>query len=1024
MDILVSRRALLSRAAVLACAIGAQAFHATAQVGIESVLIDNAGNLASTDGFGAVPTNFAIGKFEVTNEQYARFLNAVATDSDPNNLWNILMGGDPRGGISRIGVVPPWTYASRPNMAEKPVNFVTWADAARFCNWLHHGQPTGPQGPGTTEDGAYFMVGNTIVPRAAGARWYMPNEDEWYKAAYHDPVNPGADGLGTPDYWLYPTMTDLAPMLALASAVGDVANPGQNIVNHNFGADWAGQDGHVTTVGSATSKSFYHAFDMAGNIDEILEPVGPTGGILLRGGGWDSLNARLRSTSRLGSPGTAFGSAIGFRVAANFTKSTTFSIAPGTTGLAPPPTNDVFLNPDAADLFFSQVQIKRDTINKGNMINVETAFGIGLQPGDDVDAVQGRIHPFSRGAYQFRPNMVFSVRPGATGAPGSPVAAQAPTNAADLFITMTPTVAGGHMLALPEIALGLSPANVFEDLDALSLEPDAPFPPGSRIWFSLRRGSTTLLNNGWSGADILTAIVGAPGTITVSIPHTALGLLHSDDLDALLMVEGVDADNNGDFFGPFDVSPWIYFSVDPLSSGSAGSPLAMQAAGNGAAADIFESVAGGNHNLYFDNVLDLGLAPGDDIDALEAPEVECGNPPFADFRDPGPPFGGGPPPPWPPKRPSVKVPLCYTIAICDTPFPRDWKGTIRQDYIDCTVIPGVMQRAEVTICGRGGSKSAAMAALLRAMRCPTNPAQPMFDPPIIVELPPGLRALPPADPRVRAWKKANLDPCIACDPQADRIVAQITVWANVDCIPNAKLCPLEISLTNYTISIVKPVPGPVVFCDRRLPGFALDLSTWQPEEEGIYDIVFGTGNPDFPENFIPAVPIGPSSNPFFVMESLAQQIRGAGGVAGVLPPTPDDPRIWLLVERTPVDPPESEHEIFGPIVVEAGSIARGAASWYKTDLITTPIDCNGNQIPDIIDIATGFSSDENGDDIPDECQPCSCPADYDCNGLRDVPDIFAFLADWFAGVPAAFNFGGTPGVPAIFAFLTAWFAGC
>lgn len=54
----------------------------------------------------------------------------------------------------------------------------------------------------------------------------------------------------------------------------------------------------------------------------------------------------------------------------------------------------------------------------------------------------------------------------------------------------------------------------------------------------------------------------------------------------------------------------------------------------------------------------------------------------------------------------------------------------------------------------------------------------------------------------------------------------------------------------------------------------------------------------------------------------------------------------------------------------------------------------------------------------------ACPADYDGNTLREVTDIFAFLADWFAGEPAAFNFGGTPGVPAIFAFLTAWFAGC
>lgn len=54
--------------------------------------------------------------------------------------------------------------------------------------------------------------------------------------------------------------------------------------------------------------------------------------------------------------------------------------------------------------------------------------------------------------------------------------------------------------------------------------------------------------------------------------------------------------------------------------------------------------------------------------------------------------------------------------------------------------------------------------------------------------------------------------------------------------------------------------------------------------------------------------------------------------------------------------------------------------------------------------------------------PSECPCDWDGNGSREVPDIFAFLTDWFNGDPDAQNFGGTPGVPAIFAFLACWFA--
>jgi len=56
--------------------------------------------------------------------------------------------------------------------------------------------------------------------------------------------------------------------------------------------------------------------------------------------------------------------------------------------------------------------------------------------------------------------------------------------------------------------------------------------------------------------------------------------------------------------------------------------------------------------------------------------------------------------------------------------------------------------------------------------------------------------------------------------------------------------------------------------------------------------------------------------------------------------------------------------------------------------------------------------------------PC-CPADFDNNGIREVPDIFAFLSAWFAQDPAAdFDQMGGIGVPDIFAFLSAWFAGC
>jgi len=54
-----------------------------------------------------------------------------------------------------------------------------------------------------------------------------------------------------------------------------------------------------------------------------------------------------------------------------------------------------------------------------------------------------------------------------------------------------------------------------------------------------------------------------------------------------------------------------------------------------------------------------------------------------------------------------------------------------------------------------------------------------------------------------------------------------------------------------------------------------------------------------------------------------------------------------------------------------------------------------------------------------------CRADFDNSGTVAVPDIFAFLAAWFAQGPGAdFDGNGTVAVPDIFAFLAAWFAGC
>ena len=207
---------------------------ATAFITIDTVPVGNVGNPndpVSGNLFGGVSYAYNIGTYEVTNTQYANFLNAKAA-SDPLALYSTNMGSDVRGGIVRSGISGSYTYVPKPNMDNKPVNSVDWYSAIRFANWLNNGQ-----GTGDTETGAYTLLGGTPIPsnglsitRNVGSTWFLPSENEWYKAAYYQPAAQGGDA---DNYWLYPTASNSAPTIATANSVGDISNPGTNVANYN-----------------------------------------------------------------------------------------------------------------------------------------------------------------------------------------------------------------------------------------------------------------------------------------------------------------------------------------------------------------------------------------------------------------------------------------------------------------------------------------------------------------------------------------------------------------------------------------------------------------------------------------------------------------------------------------------------------------------------------------------------------------------------------------------------------------------
>lgn len=281
-----------------------------AVVAINYVTIGHAGNVGdNTTGFGAVPYMYQIGKYEVTNAEYTGFLNAVdPTGANANGIWNASMGSDIIGGISRNLSAPNGAkYSVKTDMGNKPVNYVSWYDAARFANWLHNGQ-----GSGSTETGAYTLSGNTgLITKNVTANVWLPSEDEWYKAAYYDPT-PGAGGGN--NYWGQATQSDTAPTEATANATGVITNPGPNVANYNRGADWNSQNGNVTTVGSAAANNYFGTADQAGNVFEWNDAI-RNGGLVVRGGAWRESSTFLHASYRDSGPPTTEDVAIGFRVA-------------------------------------------------------------------------------------------------------------------------------------------------------------------------------------------------------------------------------------------------------------------------------------------------------------------------------------------------------------------------------------------------------------------------------------------------------------------------------------------------------------------------------------------------------------------------------------------------------------------------------------------------------------------------------------------------------------------------------------
>ena len=292
----MKRNLPLSSCAIVAALITS----ASATVTMDWVSIGDINNLADQRtgngslGYGAVDHAYRIGKYEVTNAQYGEFLNAKG-QSNTNAIYNSDM---PRFGITQSGTSGSFSYTVTTALANHPVVYITWFDAARFANWMMNGQ-----GNASMENGAYTLNGATsgFITANIGAQVYIPSENEWYKAAYYNAANAS--------YSLYP-------------------NGRNTMAEADANIEFSVGNGESTNVGTYShAPSSYGTYDQGGNVWEWNDAVisGIYGsGRGLRGDGWgdgsDTAGDRyMRSTFRVdyGNGGSASVNSfvLGFRVA-------------------------------------------------------------------------------------------------------------------------------------------------------------------------------------------------------------------------------------------------------------------------------------------------------------------------------------------------------------------------------------------------------------------------------------------------------------------------------------------------------------------------------------------------------------------------------------------------------------------------------------------------------------------------------------------------------------------------------------
>ena len=255
------------------------------QFTVDFVNVGNTTNTNSSLGYGAVPYEYRIGTYEISQLQVSN--------------------------ATELGLVGVSTTAST---RERPAASATWYEAAAFVNFLNTNSGKTVAYDLTFSNGSWSMnvwssaqawqLGGENLYRNKDAFYFLPSENEWFKAAFYDP--------DTSTYFDYPLGSDEVP-----KQIGNLGGTGTNEAVY-FPNVFEPGSADATRAGGLSP---YGAMGLAGNVWDWVESAhdgtnnDASENRTHLGGAYGQLADTIKSDSRPSVDPTIGDADMGFRVA-------------------------------------------------------------------------------------------------------------------------------------------------------------------------------------------------------------------------------------------------------------------------------------------------------------------------------------------------------------------------------------------------------------------------------------------------------------------------------------------------------------------------------------------------------------------------------------------------------------------------------------------------------------------------------------------------------------------------------------